>query len=276
MARRKPWDTKPDKTVFGSASNGIKVAINSMAAAVVKRFQVAPVPTAEALKMVVRPEDHEILRKARRLMGNQQRGNSIDLMLKFDESKGEWATRARVRLRIEGHDPDQILVPDYCAPGHYEAAMGKEFTKGNLLPGASMEHAMALEHGVRDLIEVAHDWAMVQALFDYFDSKPETYRRTNVRFMWSGIMPLLRMGGESCQGAALTLQKVSETGWCNTPPEIYPAIKHANEVIARGQLLMDQTNSDRFTSAIGFALPYVMCGEINHPQWSLGTLQPKL
>jgi hypothetical protein len=167
-------------------------------------------------------------------------------------------------------------VPDYCAPSIFEAALGKDYLKGNLQPGASAEYAMAVEHGVRDLIEVAHDWALVQALFDYFDKKPEVFRRTNVRFLWSGIMPLLRMGGESCQSAALALQKVSESGWCQTPPEIYPAIKHANEVIARGQLLMDQTGTDRYTGAVGFALPNVVCGSITHPAWPLGKLQPKL
>jgi hypothetical protein len=118
---------------------------------------------------------------------------------------------------------------------------------------------------------------MVQALFDYLDGKPEVYRRTNIRFLWAGIMPLLRMGGESCQNAAMALAKVSEAGWCHTPPEIYPALKHANEVIARGQLLIDQTGITNVPmGAVGSALPYVVSGEYSHPQWSLAKLQPRL
>lgn len=274
--RRKTWD-RAEKTVFGSASTGIKAAINTMARQVVSRFRPGPLPTIEALKMVVRPGDMDVLRDARKLTSEQYRTQSSDFMLKFDAAKGEWAGASRIRLHVEPNDPEQRLVPDYCASGHFEAAMGADYKKGNLLPTASLEHAMALEHNVRDYLEVGHDWAMVQALFDYLDGKPEVYRRTNIRFLWAGIMPLLRMGGESCQNAAMALAKVSEAGWCHTPPEIYPALKHANEVIARGQLLIDQTGITNVPmGAVGSALPYVVSGEYSHPQWSLAKLQPRL
>jgi len=277
MARRRKSFAQTEKTVFGTASAGIKAAINTMARQVVSRFRPGPVPTIEALKMVVRPDDMDVLQRAYKLTSTQYRNQPTNYMLKFDEAKGEWALASKIRLQIEGGDPEQRLVPDYCATGYFEAAMGKDFAKGNLLPTAGLEHTMALEHNVRDYLEVGHDWAMVEALFNYFDSKPEMYRRTNVRFLWSGIMPLLRMGGESCQTAAVMLAKVSETGWCSTPPDIFPALRHANEVIARGQLLVDQTGTvSTPTGAVGFAMPYVMCGEFSHPHWPLTKLQPKL
>jgi hypothetical protein len=275
--RRKSWADPPTKTVFGTATSGIKLAINTMARQVVSRFRPAPLPTVEALKMVIHPDDMDLLRRVRGLMTLQQQGHSTDYMLKFDDDKGSWAGAARLRLRVEASDPDQAAPPDYCAPSYFEKALGKNYHKGNLLPTASFEHTMALEHGVRDYLEVAHDWAMVEALFNYFDSKPEVYKRSNVRFLWSGIMPLLRMGGESCQNAAILLAQVKESGWCHTPPDIFPALKHANEVIARGQLLIDQTGSTAMPPAIvGYAMPHVMCSEYSHPQWPLAKLTPKL
>jgi hypothetical protein len=275
MARRKGWSTPPEKTVFGTASTGIKAAINTMARQVVNRFQLDPMPTEDVLTMLIRPKDREPLTRAFHLLRESRRSDNPTMMAKFASDKGEWAKHSRIRFRGVHADTGMCLVPDYCAPTVWEASLGKDFDNGNIMPEASFEQVTALGHGLKDLIEVAHDWAMVEALFNYFDRQPERYRKSNIRFLWSGIMPLLRQGGESCQSAAAALIKVSDSGWCQTPPEIYPAIKHANEVIARGLLLTGHGHTPH-AEAVGYMVPQAMCGSMWHPAWSLTALQPKL
>jgi hypothetical protein len=275
MARKKWKDPAPPKTVFGTASAGIKAAIGTLAQKSVGRFLLDPIPSADVVRMAVRPGDMEVLKKAKVLRHLQNREN-FPFMLKVADEKGDWATHGRLRLTINNADPAAVMPPDYCSPTVWEPTLGEAFPKGNIQPEASFEAVTAMEHGMKDLIEIAHDWALVGTLFDYLDSKPECYKKSNIRFMWAGIMPLLRSGGESCRTAAMALTKVTESGFCDTPPEIYKALRHTNEVIARGLLLADGGAFNRPVASMGYADVKVMCSEMWHPCWPISKIVPRI